>query len=73
MRADMLRSFLAGSDIECAVTGLGLNAGYPINFGAIGEFTILVKEEDADTARALIQDVLSGEAVDEDEEEDDDV
>ncbi len=62
IRADMLRSFLAGSDIECAITGLGLNAAYPTSFGSMGEFTILVRQEDAETARALIEDVVRDEA-----------
>ena len=53
-RAEMLRSLLSGSGIESVVTG-GASSGLATNIGAIGEFAIVVRAEDAERAAEILQ------------------
>ena len=53
-RAEMLRSLLSGSGIESVLTG-GSPSGLATNIGAIGEFAIVVRAEDADRAADLLR------------------
>ncbi|MFN2587368.1 MAG: putative signal transducing protein [Actinomycetota bacterium] len=53
-RAEMLRSLLSGSGIESLVTGAATQ-GYPTNVGVSGQFTIVVRAEDADRAVELLR------------------
>lgn len=53
-RAEMLRSLLSGSGIESILTG-AQTSGYPTNVGTSGQFTIVVRAEDADRAADLLR------------------
>lgn len=53
-RAEMLRSLLSGSGIESVVTG-GSSSGLATNIGAIGEFAIVVRAQDAERAAEILQ------------------
>ncbi|MDQ3952173.1 MAG: DUF2007 domain-containing protein [Actinomycetota bacterium] len=53
-RAEMLRSLLSGSGIESVVTG-GASSGLATNIGAIGEFAIVVRAEDAERAAEILR------------------
>lgn len=53
-RAEMLRSLLSGSGIESVLTG-GTSSGLATNIGAIGEFAIVVRAEDAERAAEILQ------------------
>lgn len=53
-RAEMLRSLLSGSGIESVLTG-GAASGLATNIGAIGEFAIVVRREDAERAAEILQ------------------
>ncbi len=53
-QSELLRSLLAGS----VIAGSELGAPYPVNLGALGEFTVYVKELDAEDAAALLRDAL---------------
>ncbi|HEX2058193.1 MAG TPA: DUF2007 domain-containing protein [Actinomycetota bacterium] len=53
-RAEMLRSLLSGSGIESVLTG-GASSGLATNIGAIGEFAIVVRAEDAERAAEILQ------------------
>lgn len=57
-QSELLRSLLAGSDIDSVIAGSELGATYPVNLGALGEFTVYVKESDAEDAAALLRDAL---------------
>ena len=57
-RAELLRSVLEGSGIECFVTGgFGASGAYPVNVGDLGQFGLLVHERDAERARELLADL----------------
>lgn len=53
-RAEMLRSLLSGSGIESIISG-GSSSGLATNIGAIGEFAIVVRREDAERAAEILQ------------------
>ena len=53
-RAEMLRSLLSGSGIEAILTG-SVTSNYPTNVGVSGEFTIVVREADAERAIELLR------------------
>ena len=57
VQAEMLRSVLRGSGIESAVTGEGESwgAAYPVSVGPMSRVSILVRPEDEERARALIE------------------
>ncbi|MGH2751932.1 MAG: putative signal transducing protein [Actinomycetota bacterium] len=54
---ELLRSVLAGSGIDCVIEG-GTVGPYPVNVGGLGEFTVYVKEADAEDAVELLRDTL---------------
>ncbi|MFP5298165.1 MAG: putative signal transducing protein [Actinomycetota bacterium] len=54
-RADLFRSILEGSGIECYVATSGMSGMYPTNVGAMGEFQIYVRPQDAERARDLLE------------------
>ena len=58
VQAEMLRSVLRGSGIESAVTGEGETWGvaYPVSVGPMSRVSILVRPQDEERARALIED-----------------
>jgi Putative prokaryotic signal transducing protein len=56
-RFELLRSVLAGNDIDCVVQGGEISAAYPVNVGNLSEFAILVREEDAEVAGELLKEV----------------
>jgi hypothetical protein len=53
-RAEMLRSLLSGSGIESIVMGSAAS-GLATNIGAIGEFQIVVRPEDAERAAEILR------------------
>jgi hypothetical protein len=53
-RAEMFRSLLSGSGIEAVLTGSNTSL-YPTNVGISGQFTILVRPEDAERAVELLR------------------
>jgi hypothetical protein len=56
-RFELLRSVLAGSDIECVIHGGEISAAYPVNVGYLSEFVIFVREEDAEVATELLKEI----------------
>ena len=56
-RFELLRSVLAGNDIDCVVQGGELSAAYPVNVGYLSEFVIFVREEDAEVATELLKEI----------------
>ena len=58
--AEMVRSVLEGNDIQCMLSGSGMGGAYPMNVGTLGSAAILVRTEDAERARELIEQVLRG-------------
>ena len=56
-RAELLRSVLEGSGIECFVRPVGGTGGYPVNVGGLGEFALVIHERDAERARELLLDL----------------
>ncbi|MGH2746680.1 MAG: putative signal transducing protein [Actinomycetota bacterium] len=59
-RAEMLRSILAGSDIEAVIVGGPSTAGYPVAVGGLGQFSLLVRESDAEEAAEVISSAIEG-------------
>jgi hypothetical protein len=57
-QSELIRSLLAGSGIACVVHGFGMGGAYPVNVGGLAEFTVYVKETDAEDAVALLNDTL---------------
>lgn len=53
-RAEMLRSILEGSGIDCFVQMSGISGMYPTNVGAFGEFKLYVKPGDLERAKDLL-------------------
>jgi len=56
-RFELLRSVLAGNDIDCVIHGGEISAAYPINVGYLSEFVIFVREEDAEVATELLKEI----------------
>jgi Putative prokaryotic signal transducing protein len=56
-RFELLRSVLAGNDIDCVIHGGEISAAYPVNVGYLSEFVIFVREEDAEVATELLKEV----------------
>jgi len=56
-RFELLRSVLAGNDIECVIHGGELNAAYPVSVGSMSEFVIFVRAEDAEVATELLKEI----------------
>lgn len=56
-RFELLRSVLAGNDIDCLIHGGELNAAYPVNVGYLSEFVIFVRQEDAEVATELLKEI----------------
>ena len=52
--AEMLRAALAGSDIEAVIQSSGIGGAYPVNVGDLAKTMLLVRTDDADAARDLI-------------------
>jgi hypothetical protein len=57
LRFELLRSVLAGSDIECVIHGGEISAAYPVNVGDLSEFVIFVREEDVEVATELLKEI----------------
>ena len=53
--ADVIKSFLESSGIACFYRGLVVPSLYPLATDGMGEIRILVKAEDLETARALLE------------------
>lgn len=60
-RFELLRSVLAGSDIECVIHGGEISAVYPVSVGSLSEFVIFVRAEDAEVATELLKEIDAGE------------
>jgi hypothetical protein len=56
-RFELLRSVLAGNDIDCVIHGGELSAAYPVNVGYLSEFVIFVREGDAEVATELLKEI----------------
>ena len=56
-RLELLRSVLAGNDIECVIHGGEISAAYPVNVGYLSEFVIFVRAEDAEVATELLKEI----------------
>ena len=56
-RFELLRSVLAGNDIDCVIHGGELSAAYPVNVGYLSEFVIFVRAEDAEVATELLKEI----------------
>ena len=56
-RADLVRSLLEGSGIQCYVNNSGISGVYPTTVGAFAEFQIYVRAEDAERAKELLEGV----------------
>ncbi len=54
LRAEMIKSILSGDGIEAMIVSDEI-AAYPVNVGAMGEFSLLVPAEDADRSRDLLR------------------
>ncbi len=63
LQAQMLKGLLEANGIACMLTGEAISRIGPITVDGLGEVPILVREEDAEAARAVLQksapDVLS--------------
>jgi len=63
MQAQIIKSLLEANGIPCVLTGEAVSRIYPITVDGLGEVPILVREEDAQAARAVLEkstrDVLS--------------
>lgn len=66
--AEMVRSVLEGNEIECMLTGSGMGGAYPMNVGTLGSAGVLVRTEDVQRARELIEQVVRGDFALEDDE-----
>jgi hypothetical protein len=55
--AELVRSFLEANAIPAITSGEGYSSAYPLTVGAIGERRVLVRDQDAPAARALIEQV----------------
>ncbi len=58
--AEVIRSLLEGSGIQCLLAGSGANEAYKVNVGAMGEVRILVRPHDSEAALELIEEARSG-------------
>ena len=56
-RSELLRSVLAGNDIECVIHGGEIGAAYPVNVGSLSEFVIFVRKENAEVATELLKEI----------------
>ena len=56
-RLELLRSVLAGNDIDCVIQGGEIGAAYPVTVGSLSEFVIFVREEDAEAASELLKEI----------------
>jgi hypothetical protein len=54
-QAELIRAVLAGSGIDCVAQGGWAGSQYPVNVGSMGQFAILVRAEDADRAREVLE------------------
>lgn len=61
MDAELLRGLLEDNGIPALVGKQGYTAAYPVNVGTLGEGRILVRVQDAQAARELLEAALSGE------------
>lgn len=63
LQAQMIKGLLEANGIACMLTGEAISRIYPITVDGLGEVPILVREEDAEAARGVLQrsapDVLS--------------
>ncbi|MDQ3987025.1 MAG: DUF2007 domain-containing protein [Actinomycetota bacterium] len=55
-RALMLKAALAGSGIESVIRAGWAGAQHPVNVGGMGEFALLVRQQDAARAREVLSD-----------------
>jgi hypothetical protein len=53
--ADVIKSFLESNGIECIYRGSVAASVYPLTTDGMGEIHILVKDEDFETAKALLE------------------
>lgn len=54
LRAEILRSVLQQAGVEASIQKAGLSSAYPVNVGALGEFSLWVKRTDAERAAATL-------------------
>jgi hypothetical protein len=66
LNAEMVRSVLEGNGIGCIISGSGMSGVYP--GGALDSAGVLVRVEDEERARDLIEQVLRGDFALEDDE-----
>jgi hypothetical protein len=52
--AEFVRTFLESNGIPAITSGEGYSSAYPMNVGAFGQRQVLVREDDAEDARDLI-------------------
>jgi hypothetical protein len=65
--AEMVRSVLEGNGIDCILAGSGMGGVYP-GAGTLDSAGVLVRVEDEERARELIEQVLRGDFALEDDE-----
>ena len=56
--ADLIQSLLEANSIESFTRGLAVQSVHPFTVNGLGEIRILVREEDADKARSVIQEFV---------------
>ena len=59
--ADLLQSLLEANGIESYTKGRAVQSVHPFTMNGLGEIRILVREEDVDKARKIIEELVEGE------------
>ena len=67
--ADLLKSLLEANGIESFTKSRAVQSVHPFTVNGLGEIRILVREEDAEKARSIIEEFVEGEEEEEEEEE----
>lgn len=62
LRADFFSSVLRGEGISCLISSGGAIAEHPLTVGPMGEFRLLVRAEDQERARPLIDSLVEAES-----------
>ena len=74
-QAEVLRGLLEAQDIHVLLSQESASSAIPVSFGILGDVQIMVKEEDLERAREILEEYYAGEydrdeeSAEEDEEE----
>jgi hypothetical protein len=66
-QAEVLRGLLEAQDIHVLLSQESASSAIPVSFGILGDVQIMVKEEDLERAREILEEYYAGE-FDQDEE-----